>query len=370
MKIGIVTFYAANNCGAMLQCYASYAAIRKLFPNAEVHVVDFLHDTRRKAPSSPNIFRQSYRKNHSVLKSAFHALDSAKECLHSHGASLFQDFIEQYTDLDANAGLDAERRLVCSGYDALITGSDQVFVGCEPYFYLDTTQEHQPAKIAYAPSFGNLDNLPESRHPWVADRLSAFHALSCRETDGCAFVEKLTGRPCPQVLDPTMLLSAEDWLSIARRPEGVPDGGFVFSYELWRCPNTLATAQRAAQELGVPLVRAKYFNEGTKFYNRIGPREFIWLVAHAKHVVTPSFHGSVFSLLFGTPFHVVATAAPQTRLTTLLSIVGMEDKRIHTSAEWDAAPPCQAPDAIQGCIAPHRQGSVEYLRSALSGALL
>ena len=370
MKIGIVTFYAANNCGAMLQCYASYAAIRKLFPDAEVRVVDFLHDTRRKAPSALNILRQSYRKNHSVPKSVFHALDSARERLHSHGASLFQDFIEQYADLDANAGLDAERRLVCSGYDALITGSDQVFAGCQPYFFLDATQERQPVKVAYAPSFGNLENLPDSQYQWVADKLSSFRTLSCRETDGCAFVEKLTGRACPLVLDPTMLLSAEDWLSIARRPEGVPDGGYVFSYELWRCSNTMATAERAARELGVPMVRAKYFNEGTKFYNRIGPREFIWLIAHAKHVITHSFHGSVFSALLGTPFHVLATTAPQARITTLLPILGLEDRRIRNCSEWDAARPQPTPEAIQERLSQYKQGSLEYLRSALSGILL
>ena len=365
MKIGIVTFYATNNCGAMLQCYALYETIRRLCPKAEIHVLDFLHGTRRTPPSLLNSFKQSYRKSHSVPKAVILAAQAAGLRLLAKRDSCFQEFIEHFTNLDASACLTDNHCLDCSGYDILITGSDQVFAGCQPYFYLDSTQKEPLSKVAYAPSFGNVDNLPAEKHQWVADKLSSFHALSCRETDGSALLERLMGRPCPQVLDPTMLLTPDDWRSIAKRPGGVEDGDFVFSYELWRCPQTQATARRAARELGVPLIRAKYFNEALRFYNAIGPREFIWLIAHAKHVVTHSFHGSVFSLLFGTPFHVIATKAPQSRITTLLSMVNQEDRRIHNSSEWDAARPQPALETIHGHILPHKQQSLEYLSAAL-----
>lgn len=367
MKIGIVTFYCTNNCGAVLQCYALGRVLRSLFPDAQVSVLDFLHGSRRHAPSMADMYMASFRKNHSHIKSVFHVADAVYERLRAGGHALFQDFVEENCHLDVNAYLSADGCLNCTGYDVLVAGSDQVFVGNRPYFYLDTTQLPEPQKVAYAPSFGHLENIEPSHHEWIRKRLNTFAALSCREADGCRLVEDLTGRSCPAVLDPTMLMEAIDWRELCRPPRHAPKGDFVFSYELWRCPHTIRAAQRAAQELGVPLVRARYYSEGSKYYNHVGPREFLWLVSHAKHVVTQSFHGSVFSLLFGTPFHVVSTSAPQSRMHTLLEYVSQQNRRIASAAELDLSAPSLSAEEAARLLAVKREESLAYLRDSVQG---
>lgn len=81
------------------------------------------------------------------------------------------------------------------------------------------------------------------------------------------------------------------------------------------------------EKYGLELVVKRYI-EPYAFYADIGPSEFLWYISNASFVVTPSFHGTLFSVLFGTPFLSIRSSAPQSRIMTLLGIFGLGDRLV------------------------------------------
>ncbi len=332
----------------------------------ECYVVDFLRETRREHGSVWGLFRRNL-KTKSLPKALIHLALGCRSFLQAKGRSVRQDYVDTLFRLDKNASLTEDRRLECSGYDALITGSDQVFAGCEPFFFLQTTQEPQPLRLAYAPSYGKLGGITPEQWVCIKEWLSPFAALSCREQDGAArTAELLGGRECPVVLDPTMLVSHTYWQSLERRPENAPEGDFVFCYQLWRNETEIAEAQKVADKLQIPLFALKQYNVSMERYHSMGPREFLWCINHARYVVTSSFHGSVFSILFGTPFLSFRSDAPQSRLVTLLQTVGLEERRVRRVEEIDLQAPFPSREELETRLAPLREKSIQYLKDALA----
>ncbi len=172
MKVGIVTFYRSNSCGAVLQCYALFSMVKALLPAADVRVLDYSRTERLTRPTPLSRFKEKYKRTHSLASSSYHAINTLTEQWKNKGRSNFQDFIDCFYNLDTDCSIEKDsRKLVCKDYDILITGSDQVFAGCAPYFYLDVDQDKPVAKISYAPSFGDLDKIAPEQHPWIKSRL-------------------------------------------------------------------------------------------------------------------------------------------------------------------------------------------------------
>lgn len=175
------------------------------------------------------------------------------------------------------------------------------------------------AKLAYAPSFGDINKLQTDDLKYLETNLKQFSAISCREQDGAVLLNKMLGKLCSIVPDPTILHTRDHWLSLARKPRNFPhkEKEFVFTYRISFMQHARKMASYAAKQLRLPLVTCELVAPHS-FYSQLGPREFLWCIANAAHVITPSFHGTVFSLIMGTPFHSISSSAPQERLKTLL----------------------------------------------------
>ena len=153
-------------------------------------------------------------------------------------------------------------------------------------------------KIAYAASIGiQYRDMPAEWRGRYASWLSDVGSISMREEEGARAVRELIGRAVPTVLDPTMLLKAEEWQRIEKKPAGENhlEEDFCLKYVLGEGDESDQIEQIAAK------AGAKVFDMG-RVSKPIGPAEFLWLIHHAKIICTDSFHGSVFSLLFHRPY--------------------------------------------------------------------
>ena len=216
-------------------------------------------------------------------------------------------------------------------FDIYVTGSDQVwnpernFIK-DPYFL--TFVSNGGRKISYASSFGT-GRLPENLKSQYGMWLSDYAAISTREVSGARIVEELTGSRATVVLDPVFLLSAERWLSYAEQMDGLVPGGFVFLYLLHHDEAALRYAVLVAQERGLPLYFAlsedkRVETPGAIQLLDVGPKEWLWLVANAGILMTTSFHGLAFSLIFRVPATVLMKKGLSTnaRIDDLLSVLG------------------------------------------------
>lgn len=211
----------------------------------------------------------------------------------------------------------------CSNFQYFVIGSDQVWNPNYGYAReYDFAQFAKPEqRVCFSPSFG-IDEMSEANRECVSNGLKEIKNISVREESGRDIVKKLTGRDATVLIDPTMMLDAEEWSKVAYRPDNIDmNTGYIFGYFLGK--------RTEEQDARIKKLMNDY---NLKFYdimdksNRdlyvLGPGEFIALVENAKLIVTDSFHASVFSILFKKPFIVFQRdgngAGISSRLDTLL----------------------------------------------------
>ena len=164
--------------------------------------------------------------------------------------------------------------------------------------------------------------------------LERLDVISTRETDGTRIVEEITGKPARTVIDPTLLLNAQQWSEVAA-PRMVEEP-YVFCYffgerDYYEQVKETVKKLTGLKLVSIPYVARELSDNNEKIYDA-GPAEFVSLIQHASLVLTDSFHATVFSLNFKTPFLTLCRFAKNdpkgmnSRLNTILSAVGLEER--------------------------------------------
>lgn len=338
MKTGIVTIQSVNY-GNRLQNYALQQVLAGFGFNVE--------SLRREPYGLPQRLKRVVRRAIKDDKTtAFHRFDTANVAMSSWVLS--QNRISPS---------------LISAYDAFVIGSDQVW---NPDFDFNSELEYLPMvppakKIAYAASFGvsRLDTNLER----TAKLLNDIPCISVREQAGADIVAGLTGREVPVVLDPTMLLTVKDWSVVSAKPKAVASSKpFLFKYVLGDDVNEVRIAAIAAKR-GYEVIDV--MDDSLK----VGPAEFVWLVANSSLVCTDSFHASVFALLHHKPLAIFERVSSDkdmsSRFDTLCSLFGLVG---HRSNENDFG--CDAVfgtdwKAFECRLAELREFSLNWLKESL-----
>ena len=215
-------------------------------------------------------------------------------------------------------------------YDTLICESDVIWSSeitdgvLDPAYFLALDSMRGLRKIAYAPS---LNDGPENdaQAAEIREYTREFEALSCREAAGAACLSALTGRAVPQVLDPVLLLTAEDFEPLcARRPTRKP---YLLMYmPVDDSPCLRAEARKYAQAHGLRLLEiSTHLRRGKGVLGQAGPREFLAAVRNAEMIFTNSLHAVLLSILFEKQFYAFPRRLPL-KVTDALATFGLSDR--------------------------------------------
>ena len=216
-------------------------------------------------------------------------------------------------------------------YDYFITGSDQVwnpdYIYGSSIFFLTFAEKHK--RIAYAPSFGVSEIKPEYKEKYK-EWISEIPWLSVREDDGARIIKELTGRDAPVLVDPTLLLTKEKWLSIAKEAQNKPKGNYLLTYFLGGIPPKYKKQiKKIAKVNNLEVINLADIRDKETY--RTGPSEFIDYINSCSVFCTDSFHGAVFSILFEKPFIVYermgSTLSMFSRIETLLKKFKLESRK-------------------------------------------
>lgn len=195
-----------------------------------------------------------------------------------------------------------------NSYDLAIVGSDQVWHRWRenpnelPYYYLKFMPKEK--RVSYAASFG-FEKFPVIDKEKHIEGLQDMRAISCREKSGCALVAEETGRNALQVLDPTLLLNADDWRAVESDISSIVEQGekFAFIYFLGNIEEDYRNLiDEVAKEKKLRIVN--FMDMQDRKIANCGVGEFIRFVDRADYVLTDSFHCAVFSILFKKEFTV------------------------------------------------------------------
>lgn len=221
-----------------------------------------------------------------------------------------------------------------SKYDYIIVGSDQIWNpkidNCTDCVYLPEIPSSK--KIAYAVSFGTTD-FSSSEIERMAPLIKGFKNISCREEAGTKFINEVIYARAITVLDPVMLISKEEWRSFERKPKFITNNKYIFRYVLGDYKY-----DKLAEKIGMKLNAEIVDPRGGNIV--IDPREFLYLINHAEFVLTDSFHGAVFSVMFGRNLFITERRDEKEdmscRLDTLCNLFGLNQVRISYEMENEA----------------------------------
>lgn len=262
-------------------------------------------------------------------------------------------------------------------YDYYIVGSDQVWntefgdISSNINNFLASFTDGSK-RIAYAASFGQ-NYIPQQYKRLFEKELPKFKAISVREASGVPLVESC-GAEAEVVLDPTMMLTTKSWDKLSKKPKYVDDSAFIVTYFLGGRSETIeAYITQVANGRKIYNLESEQLSD-EKIKNLdiylTTPDEFVWLFAHADCILTDSFHGTVFSILYHRPFMVFdrivngKKSGMESRIDTLLSTFHLEQCRGNIDN------PCGEPvdgdwDEVEKILATERDKSINFLKKAL-----
>lgn len=372
-RIGIATCFL-DNYGACLQAFALQNKIEEL-GNFQCEIIRYTEPTGYFHKNMKNVVTDS------PLYNRFRALFSPKYrenyLCGKVRRSKFEMFRKQYLHFSAKEYPTTEAVYQETfDYDCFVAGSDQIwnptFYGrCNPVYYLGFVKETVP-KISYAPSIG-VSDIPEECRDEFRRYLSSFQAISVRESTAVELVNQYAGRDATWVVDPTMLLTGEEWSGYVR--ENQRKRPYLFCYLFGPQESYKTTIQYFREKTGLDVVIIPFSSRDmdasySKVYDA-DPLDFISLIKHAAYVLTDSFHATVFSILFQKDFYTLLrdqdsnTKSMNSRVYSLLKLVGKEDRCIRggddafeISRIEDYAEMLSRLDAL-------RQESLVYLKNSL-----
>lgn len=263
-------------------------------------------------------------------------------------------------ELLANALLD---------FDTVVCESDVIWSphstqGFDNGFFCNLPSMRGKNKISYAACIG-YTHFSEKRQQRFAELLENFDAISVREIQGTEFTQQYTDKKVYNVLDPTLLLDAEDYEDLVKPPK---EQGYVLVYNcLKNNKKMVRDAKKTAARLGLKVIEVSvyYYN----FYldnvkTTAGIEEFLGYFKHASYVFTNAFHGVCFSLIFKKDFYTYARGTKDSRVTSILHLLGLDSKFLQNDQELPEIESIDY-DSVYEHLNRERKNSQDFLFQAL-----
>lgn len=384
MKVGICGCYNNHNYGSMLQAYANEFAVTSLG-----HECEFIRYKKKYTPVEmakqvPRLFNSGRivaikkTKSNKELAKMYPEVQILRNerdrCFDEFCARTFTKVSEPYIGY-------AALREGSKAYDVVQVGSDQLWLpmGLGTNFYNLQFAASGVRRVSYATSFG-VSSIPWYQRARTADYLKKIDYLSVREQSGAAIIKEVTGLDAKVVVDPTLLLTCEQWAD-AVPFERMYESPYIFCYFLGSNPLCRSEARALSDITGLPIVVLRHLDDiipedesfGDYAPYDVDPAGFVNLIRGAEYVLTDSFHGSVFSTIHHkryVTFYRFARGNKQSRnsrIDNLLGHLGLEDRLVTNQGGAEGALNSQVDfDKVDKELALWREDSWDFLRGALA----
>ena len=343
MKIGILTLSPRNNYGGILQTYALQTVLKRMGHDAVV--IDKSREIKLPILSLSRYFLYFKLLAHKVLVDRNTTIfwdrkhNREYKVMSTYTLPFMQMYIKRFVAKRDYSNIKQ------GDFDAFVVGSDQVWR--PKYFgqniiskaFLSFAKDWDVKRISYAASFGTEEwEYSEEQTLECKEWIKKFDAVSVRESSAVKLCKEYLNVDALHVLDPTMLLSATDYIQLFKDANSPQSPASLMCYILDETEDKQKVVFNVEETLNLTAfsVNSKYEVRTAPLEERIQPPVEAWLRGFydAKFVVTDSFHACVFSILFEKPFIVYGNKdRGMARFHSLLSIFGLENRLVISSAE-------------------------------------
>ena len=353
-KVGILTWHYYSNFGSALQAYALQETLK------DVDVCPQFINYRNPKYGTISPFRVLVRYMlGKILPQKFYS-----------PYIFFQKDYFKETKLTQNL---EEAKKLCAEMDAVVCGSDQIWApNAFNSLYMADFEGDNTQRISYAASVG-LNDIPDDKAEIYTKLLAKFSDISVREDAGKELLREKCGADAKVVLDPTLLRDVSDYRKIEKKPFVMPEEKYVFCYFLNKDHSYRERVEKYAKERGLTVcgISARAADkEWMQLLPTIGPREFLYLISNADKVITDSYHGTVFSLLYHKDFATLERFSAEdpicqnSRIYQLRDVYGLADRIYPAQKEIEDIP--YDYEKFEQILAEKRQASIAFLKEALS----
>lgn len=364
MDIKVITRHAPSNYGSLLQSIATITILERLGHTCEI--IDYIRDDEHglKAVTTSLNGKQGWNGN-PLKKLAYIALRYPEE---KTAEIKFSRMRKKYLKLTQRC--QAHEDLKQLDADVFMTGSDQVWGPTlngqydEAYFLSFVSGK---PKTAYAASFGRTDFTPQILAEYKK-LLSTYSDIAVRENSAVDLLTQMGISCAGQVLDPTLLLTGEEW---SKRIKRNMEGKYVLVYQLHNNPVLTDYALRFARHTGLPLYRISptfhQIRRGGKFIYLPDLDEFLSYIKNCTYFLTDSFHGTAFALNFNKQFiEILPNNKTGSRNQSILQLTGLTDRILTDFNDFSMADKVIEYTSVNNILAKERQKSIAILKSLLS----
>ena len=338
MKIGTITFHGSQNYGSVLQAYALQEYVVRLINYYQIlcdyQIINYRSEAQKKIYQAPKPDKAKNLVKWIMYLPYKRQLDMQYR--------KFEAFITDYLHPTAEFSCSDRLPEIASRFDALIAGSDQIWnVRARDFDTAYLFSACLNKKISYAASLGPLSIDWKNYHTEdYSNLLNSFSSVSVREKKSLDMLREILPKKHIEILpDPTFLLDEYAWRKIQ---SDMNPGKYILFYCLEPSAEHIRIAKFVSKRIGLPVVTTKYrnkydyFNLFIKQYDA-GPCDFLSLIDHAAVVLTSSFHGTVFSLIYQKPFYVI-NGMEDGRIRDVLKLFGAEKNNLPFGIQ-DIEPP-------------------------------
>lgn len=368
-KIATITFHGAHNFGSVLQTYALQEFVNGLYrscnKSCEYYVINFRTEFQKNFYS----IYKPWKNPRNVLKN-FVAFNYSKKLKQKQ--TKFEDFLNEYINLTDEVKNSEEIKKICEKFDFYISGSDQIWnvraADFEDEYYLNFVKSGK--KISYAVSMGPLDiEWNKYGKQKYRNLINSYDNISVREIGTAQKVKFLTGSEPEINVDPTFLLTKKEWQNI-ESDANYNNGKYILLYCLEPSKEQLDMAKAISKKLGLPILVTRYNNKNdiingfVKKYDS-GPLDFLSYIDNAALVLSSSFHGTAFSMVYNKPFYVF-NGMKDSRISSILKIANIEDRTIESYGDIERVTLDDVDfTSINKIIKKEQEKSRKYLMNAL-----
>ncbi|BAP55938.1 polysaccharide pyruvyl transferase [Thioploca ingrica] len=338
MKIALITNYHTTNYGAVLQAFATKKVLSQY---GEVKTINYFN---------PHLGRKldliRFELSIQGIKMMVHDILRFKD--RNKVVKKIKKFIESNLNLSKLVTQHDIQNGAINYFDVYVCGSDQIWNPeviskngeLDPTYFLSFVKK--PAKkISYASSMGSY-RFRDFEKKQIKNFLKDFTTISVRESDSQEMLSQLLEREVFHVLDPTLLLSKEEWLEALKIDKNYRSQkkDYILVYVVQKTPLLKKVVEFAVNQFGKKVViidqAFKPFTKADFHIRDAGTIEFIELFSNASLVITDSFHGTCFSINFKKPFVAVCPAwHGGNRIESLLNLFNLKDRFINDEKDID-----------------------------------
>lgn len=366
MKIAVITRHAISNYGSLLQTYAIQNILEKMGYDCEI--IDYIREDENYRNHEKTLLKQKSNWYNNPFKRFLYLALRQPESVFS--GKRFEEERKKYLKMTRRYTTFSELKKNVPEADIYMTGSDQVWGPTEDGTYdsaycLAFTSDTAKC-ISYAASFGRTA-LTEQIKQYYRKYLHRYAHITVREDSAVKLVKEL-GLVSEQAVDPTLLLSAQEWRRLIKNTSKKKK--YVLIYQLHNDSILGEYARKVAKAKGLPLIRIS-----TTLHQIVRPGRFVWnstiedfisYIDQAECVITDSFHGTVFAINLNTQFvEVLPHNGTGTRNQSILKLTKLENRVLKNPEDVSLAFDSIDFTAVNKILEKERSRSISLLEKIL-----